>query len=101
MNEKVAIVIDPTVVCESNDGIRKAKEQKRNKYQRLTQTIVNQYKVDKVEIKGFAVGALGGWHKQNTKTLQMQGINDKNFEAHFCRLALKGTINLTRLFMDG
>jgi hypothetical protein len=47
------------------------------------------------------IGARGGWHFANSINLAKLRITDPGLESHLCRLALKGTINMCCLFMDG
>ncbi len=95
-----AVVIDPTVVFEAKNSLQKANRGKETKYAHLAEKIKHTYKVQTVDIRGMAVGARGGWISQNSDTLKLLGIKDRGLEAHLCRLALKGTVNLVRLFMD-
>ena len=95
-----AIVVDPTVVYEKGNSLSLANQAKAEKYSHLSDIIKNRYGVQGVKIRGLAIGCRGGWHPDNTKTLEELGIKDPGFEAHLCRLALKGTINLVRLFSD-
>lgn len=97
---KQAVVLDPTIVYENGNALGKANEAKVRKYFPLVETIKEKYSVDDVIVRGFAIGARGGWVPKNTNTLHSMGICDPGFEQHLCRLALKGTINLVRLFMD-
>jgi hypothetical protein len=62
---------------------------------------MEQYNVRQVEVKGLAIGILGGWCDQNTCTLEALGIHDQRFRAFLCNTALRGTINLMRIIMDG
>ncbi|KAH3820370.1 hypothetical protein DPMN_122116 [Dreissena polymorpha] len=55
VKNKTTVLIDPTIVMETKLGIRKANEEKVNKYQHLIPNIQNLYKVDKVEVKGLAI----------------------------------------------
>ncbi|KAH3857766.1 hypothetical protein DPMN_100381 [Dreissena polymorpha] len=83
-----AVLLDPTIVTESNAEIQKSNAGKLNKYRHPPATITEKYSVNKVTVKGLAVGARSGWHSENTKTLAILGIEDKGFEGHLCRLAL-------------
>ena len=95
-----AIVVDPTVAYEKWNSLSLANQAKVDKYSHLIEIINERYGVQDVKIRGLAIGCRGGWHPDNTKTLEEFDIKDPGFEAHLCRLALKGTINLVRLFSD-
>jgi hypothetical protein len=96
-----AVVIDPTVVYEDGQSLYQAAYNKREKYEHLTEIISEKYETVSTEIFGLAVGARGGWCEQNDSTLNQVGIESSRFRSHLCRLALRGTINMLRLFMDG
>lgn len=96
-----AVVLDPTVVWEAGPSLQRANLAKQCKYAHLGQEIRRMFNVFQVDVLGLAIGARGGWCEQNTKTLKTLGIEDKGFSSHLCRLALKGTMNMARLFMDG
>lgn len=101
VKDNKAVIVDPTIVFENGDSLRKANEAKVNKYSRLDTIIRETYAVNEVHIKGLAIGCRGGWTRENSSTLVTLGIRDPGFEQHLCKLALKGTINLMRLFSDG
>ena len=98
--ENKAVVIDPTIVYEADYTLQRANRAKTNKYSPLVNKICEMYRVTEVEVRGLAIGARGGWCQQNTATLKELGIEDRGFSSQLCRLVLKGTINLVRLFMD-
>lgn len=100
VRDRKAVVIDPTIVYEAGHSLAQANKAKVDKYSPLSELIKTNYNVDEVTVRGLAIGCRGGWHHDNTKTLKELGIDDPGFEAHLCRLALKGTINLVRLFCD-
>lgn len=100
VRENKAVIIDPTIIYEADHTLQRANRAKMVKYSPLVEKVCELYGVSDVEVRGLAIGARGGWCQQNTTTLQELGIEDKGFRSHLCRLALKGTINLVRLFMD-
>lgn len=100
VKDRKAVVVDPTVIFEKGDSLREANRQKIDKYSGLTPQIKELFGVDEVVVRGLAIGCRGGWHPENDKTLRELGIEDPGFVAHLCRLALKGTVNLVRLFAD-
>lgn len=101
VKDKKAVVLDPTVIWEAGPSLQRANLTKYCKYAHIGQEIRKMFNVTDVEVLGLAIGARGGWCEQNTKTLKTVGIEDKGFMSHLCRLALKGTMNMARLFMDG
>lgn len=100
VKDRKAVVIDPTIVLEKGDSLGEANRQKVGKYSGLTPQIKELYGVDEVIATVLAIGCRGGWHTDNDKPLNVLGIKDPGFVAHLCRLALKGTINIVRLFND-
>ncbi|CAC5401990.1 unnamed protein product [Mytilus coruscus] len=97
-----AVLIDPTVVYESNgDALSRANQAKVRKYLHLVPVIKEQFGVTEVTVRGLAVGARGGWCKGNAKTMEIVGLNDKGLHSFICRFALRGTLNLLRIFTDG
>lgn len=98
---KRAVLIDPTIVYENDDrSLQKANSVKIAKYKPLIDTIKTTFGVEKVELFGLAIGARGGWCAQNTRTLESIGLKDKGLHALLCRFALRGTLNMLRLFTD-
>ena len=95
-----AVVLDPTIVYEQGDSLERANRGKEEKYRHLVPIVQEKFSVTEVEVRGLAVGCRGGWVNANSKTLHMLDIRDPGFEQHLCKLALKGTINLVRLFSD-
>lgn len=96
-----AVLIDPTVVFEQNGhSLQRANTAKISKYSHLIDQIKIEFNVEEVAVHGLAIGARGGWTRQNTSLLESVGINDKGFMALLCRFALRGTINMLRLFTD-
>ena len=96
-----AWVLDPTVVYENGQSLQLANAAKVKKYETIEEQVKEKFGVGKVQFAGLAIGARGGWCDQNTTTLERLGITQKGFRSHLCRLALKGTMNMLRLFMDG
>lgn len=98
---KEAVVIDPTVVYENNDNsLQSANQAKTNKYRHLEGEIKSRFGAESVTFHGLAVGARGGWTSQNEKLLTKMGICDKGFYGLLCRYALRGTLNILRIFND-
>ena len=95
-----AVVLDPTIVYENGDSLERANRGKEEKYQQLVPIVQEKFNVTEVEVRGLDIGCRGGWVHANSQTLHMLGIRDPGFEQHLCTLALKGTINLVRLFSD-
>ncbi|CAC5382956.1 unnamed protein product [Mytilus coruscus] len=80
---------------------QRQKRRKSEKYLHLVPVIKEQFGVTEVTVRGLAVGARGGWCKGNAKTMEIVGLNDKGLHSFICRFALRGTLNLLRLFTEG
>lgn len=96
-----AVVIDPTIVYENSDtSLQSANMAKTRKYQHLDKLVMAMYGCTTVSFHGIAVGARGGWINANSKVLAQMGLCDKGLYALLCRYALRGTINMLRVFQD-
>jgi hypothetical protein len=96
-----AVMLDPMIVYEKGHAIQMANQDRKLKNAHLDQAIKKNFQVGAVTYMGLVKVARGSWHFANSKNLAKLGITDPGFESHFCRSALKGTINMCRLFMDG
>jgi hypothetical protein len=80
--------------------LQQANKVKIQKYGPLSDVIKDEFGVDEVEFHGLAILARGGWCTQNTNCLTSVGLHDIGLYALLCRYALRGTINMFRMFTD-
>ena len=101
IRDQRAVIIEPTIVYENTPtSLQKGNKVKIQKYRPLSDVIKDEHGDDEVEFYGLAIGARGGWCTQNTKCLTSVGLHDIGLYALLCRYALRGTINMLRMFTD-
>ncbi|KAJ8680557.1 hypothetical protein QAD02_016344 [Eretmocerus hayati] len=100
MNEGQAYIVDVTVRYENKNSLQEAAEEKRNKYNILSNQIKKMLKVEKVDVLAVVVcsrGAMPGSTKQALKKLDSGGTGDL---LTISLIALRSSIEIIGAFMD-
>jgi hypothetical protein len=95
-----AIIVDPTVVWESNqNSLSDAAKSKVAKYRPILETVKNLTGKANVSLFGFPVGGRGTWCRGNNEVLDALGIH-RSKANYICLTVLGDTLRMLRVFMD-
>lgn len=99
-NRAGVFVVDVTVRQEDGDCLRKAMQEKEEKYKKLLPQLLRQFEVEDGEILPIVVGTRGAMPKETNSALAMLGIKTIGDLKTISLIALRASIEIYHSFMD-
>lgn len=99
-NQTGVFVVDITVRHEDGDYLRKAKQEKEDKYKKILPNMLHQFQAEKGEVLPIVIGTRGAMPKKTLTSLAILGLKKTGELKTISLMALRSSIELYHAFID-